>query len=52
MIGESCDPPTPECWLSSGDKTRQEAWIQIRKKDGSIGWTDQPGHFEQTGSRF
>jgi hypothetical protein len=50
--GKHCDRPSPECWLSAGEKTSQEFWVQSRKKDGTNGWTNQPDHFEEYGRRF
>jgi len=42
---EQCSKPSPKCWLWVDKAPRQEHWVQMRRKDGMIGWTDRARDF-------
>jgi hypothetical protein len=50
-VHEHCAFPAPDCWgefVNPGDAGKQRDgvwWVQLKTRDGSVGWTREIGHF-------
>ena len=43
--GESCEKSSDWCWGTFDHPLQYVWWVQIKRKDGLSGWSDEPDHF-------
>jgi len=44
---DDCAKPSPQCWLWIDREPRQEHWVKLRTRTGTLGWSDRAGDFGQ-----
>jgi hypothetical protein len=42
---QNCSRPSAKCWLWADKEPRQEHWVRMQRKDGSLGWSDRAEDF-------
>jgi hypothetical protein len=46
----NCAKPSADCWLWFDRRPKQETWVKLRGRNGSLGWALDPSNFTENAS--